>query len=679
MKKIILAKSAGFCFGVNRAVKLVTDGVKSGKKIATLGPIIHNTSVVEKLKKMGVRTINSPIEAEKEETVVIRSHGVGKLIEEQISNTAENYIDATCPFVKKIHSIVKKAYEDGKKIVIIGDPSHPEVIGINGWCDNSALIINNDKDLEMVKSWSEYSMCVVSQTTFERKLWKKFTKFIKNTCQSAIFFDTICNATNMRQQEALNLAVQSDCFVVIGDKHSSNTKKLFDIAKPLCDKTFLIENAAELPDEILHSDGLTGITAGASTPDWIIKEVVKTMVEEKNTNIQGNGEPTFAEAFENSLVTLNTGQVVTGTVIRVTPTEVYVDLGYKADGLISAEELTDDPTVSPEDVVKVGDEVEVFVVRVNDAEGYVRLSKKKIDAIKGWQSVEKAYESGEVLTGRIIENVNRGVIATVNGCRVFIPASMASERFMSDLTPLVGTEARFRIVNIREDRRGKKAIGSIKVVAAEERDALVSKFMADAEVGKTYTGTVKTLTNFGAFVDLGGVDGLIHISQLSWQRIKHPSEVLKVGDVVTVTILDINKETNKISLGYKKSEDNPWEIAKAKLHEGDVVNVKIVRLVPFGAFAEIIPGIDGLIHISQIADKRIGKPSDVLTIGENIDAKITEINWETQKIGLSVRAVIEDALKAAEAMIISNDEAPAEEAPAEEAPAEEAVAEHGEE
>ena len=533
----------------------------------------------------------------------------------------------------------------------IGDPSHPEVRGINGWCGDSAHVVQSCEEAENITINGEKSAIVVSQTTFDRELWKKIAKIIKNTCQSTIIFDTICSATNERQEEARSLAEKSDCFIVIGDRKSSNTMKLFNLAKPLCANVYFAENAASLPRISVGDGELIGITAGASTPDWIIKEVLKTMVEEKNTNIQGNGEPTFAEAFEQSLVTLNTGQVVKGTVISVTPTEVYVDLGYKADGIISADELTEDPTVTPDKIVNVGDEVEVFVVRVNDAEGYVRLSKKKIDAIKGWQSIEKAYETGEILTGRVIENVNRGVIATTNGCRVFIPASMASERFMQDLSPLVGQEVQFRIVNIREDRRGKKAIGSIKVVAVEEHEKKIAEFMENVEIGKVYTGTVKTLTNFGAFVDLGGVDGLIHISQLSWQRIKHPSEVVKEGDIVQVYVLDVNKETNKVSLGYKKAEDNPWEIAKAKFHEGDVVNVKVVRLVPFGAFVELIPGIDGLVHISQISDKRIGKPADVLAVGENVDAKITEINWETKKIGLSIRAVIEDALKAAEQTI----------------------------
>ncbi|MBQ6938061.1 MAG: bifunctional 4-hydroxy-3-methylbut-2-enyl diphosphate reductase/30S ribosomal protein S1 [Clostridia bacterium] len=667
-----IADKAGFCFGVSRAVKIAEEGAET-KKIATLGPIIHNHFVTDALKEKGVRIINSPLEAQKDETVVIRSHGISKKEQELLIENNIDFIDATCPFVKKIHNIVKDAYAENQEIVIIGDKEHPEVKGINGWCNDSAVVLETAKDAEKLTFSVKKEVCVVAQTTFERELWKKITKIIKKTCQSAIVFDTICSATNERQKYAAQLAKESDVFIVVGGRHSSNTKKLFDIAAALCKNTFLVEEASELPENIAQLGHSVGITAGASTPEHIIKEVLETMVEEKNTNIQGNGEPTFAEAFEQSLVTLNTGQVVTGNVIGITPTEVYVDLGYKADGIIPVDELSDDPSVNPNEVVKVGDEVEVFVVRVNDVEGYVKLSKKKIDAIKGWQSIEAAYESGEILTGRIVEDVNRGVIALVNGCRIFIPASMASERFMKDLSSLVGTEAKFKIVNIREDRRGRKAIGSIKVVAQAERAEKVEKFMADVEEGKTYTGTVKTLTDFGAFVDLGGVDGLIPISQLSWQRIKHPSEVLSVGDSVEVTILKVDKETTKVSLGYKKAEDNPWEIAKSKFNEGDVVSAKVVRLVPFGAFVELIPGIDGLIHISQIADRRIGKPADVLTVGEMVEAKITEINWDEKKIGLSIRVLIEEAKKEAETSVA---DAPADvEVTEEEAPAEEAATE----
>ncbi len=657
-KTVKIAEKAGFCFGVSRAVKITQEGIDSGRKIATLGPIIHNSAVVESFNRQGARIIESPSDALPHETVVIRSHGIKKSEQEILEKNGISFIDATCPFVKKIHNIVAEAYENKYDIIIIGDKKHPEVIGINGWCEDIARVIESEAEARNLEFQAEKTVYVVAQTTFERELWKKITKIIKNTCQSAIVFDTICSATNERQKYAAELAKESDVFVVVGGRHSSNTKKLYDIAAPLSSHTFLVEEAGELPEDIMSLGDSFGITAGASTPEHIIKEVLKTMVEEKNTNIQGNGEPTFAEAFEQSLVTLNTGQVVSGTIISITPTEVYVDLGYKADGIIPADELTDDPSANPADVVKVGDEVEVFVVRVNDGEGYVKLSKKKIDAIKGWQTIEAAYESGEILTGKIVENVNRGVIALVNGSRIFIPASMASERFMKDLQPLVGTEASFKIVNIRDDRRGKKAIGSIKVVAQAERAEKAAAFMADVEEGKVYTGTVKTLTDFGAFVDLGGVDGLIPISQLSWQRIKHPSEVVKVGDQVEVTILKVDKEAQKISLGYKKTEDNPWEIAKRTFNEGDVVNVKVVRLVPFGAFVELIPGIDGLVHISQIANKRIGKPEDVLTVGEMVDAKITEIKWDEKKIGLSIRALLAPEAPAEEVVEEAVEEAP---------------------
>ena len=379
LKKVQVAKKAGFCFGVSRAVNITKDGAKE-KKIVTLGPIIHNQSVVDELSAMGVRIINSPEEAKTDETVIIRSHGVKKTVQEALDRMGIKYIDATCPFVKKIHNIAADACNKGQQVIIVGDKNHPEVQGINGWCNDSAVVIETEKEAENLSFGAEKSLVVVSQTTFERELWKKITKIIKNTCKSAIVFDTICSATNERQKYTARLAKESDVFIVVGGKHSSNTKKLYSIAANLCKHTFLVEDAGELPKNILTLGDSFGITAGASTPDRIIKEVLETMVEEKNTNIQGNGEPTFAEAFEQSLVTLNTGQVVTGTVISITPTEVYVDLGYKADGIIPADELSDDPSANPGDLVKVGDEVEVFVVRVNDVEGYVKLSKKKIDA-----------------------------------------------------------------------------------------------------------------------------------------------------------------------------------------------------------------------------------------------------------------------------------------------------------
>lgn len=636
MSKVRIADSAGFCFGVSRALEMTENGIDEGKSIVTYGPIIHNGQVVKALGEKGVRIIEDVNDAHDGDTVVIRSHGVPKKTEEQLKEKGIEYIDATCPFVKKIHRIVSENYAEGKTIVIIGDAKHPEVMGINGWCNDEAVIFSSldDVNCDILK---EKECCVVSQTTFERNLWEKIIKIIKNTCNKVVFFDTICSATNDRQKSTAELAKESDLFIVIGGKNSSNTKKLYQIAKELCKKTLLIEGAWELPEGIYVPGERIGITAGASTPDWIIKEVFTTMVNAENLK----GELTFAEAFEESLVTLNTGQVVTGTVVKVTPTEVYVDLGFKSEGIIPADELSEDPDVKPEEVVKMGEEVEVFVVRVNDAEGYVKLSKKKVDARKGWVTIENAAETQEILEGKVIENVNRGVVVAVNGTRVFVPSSHASERFVADLSTLVGKVVPLRILNIKEDRRGKKAIGSIKSVLLEEKAKKSEAFWASVETGKKYTGTVKTVTSFGAFVDIGGVEGLVHISELSWTRIKNVEEVVKVGDVVEVYIIEANAETKKISLGYKKTEDNPWVIAQNTMAVGDVKSVKVVRLLPFGAFVEIIPGVEGLIHVSQIDTKRIGKPADVLTVGQVVDAKIVEADWEAKKIGLSIKALLQ--------------------------------------
>jgi 4-hydroxy-3-methylbut-2-enyl diphosphate reductase len=650
MSNIKIADSAGFCFGVSRALEMTEKGIESGESIVTFGPIIHNGQVVKSLEDRGVRIINEVDEADVSDTVVIRSHGIPKKTEDEFKRKGISFIDATCPFVKKIHKIVSENHNAGKVIIIVGDAHHPEVMGINGWCNDEAIIVSSEKDAENCKISAEKDVCVVSQTTFERNLWEKIAKIIKNTCKRAVFFDTICNATNERQKSTAALAAESDLFIVIGGKNSSNTKKLYEIASAICKRTLLIEGVWELPEDCYRPGERVGITAGASTPDWIIKEVFKTMMNAEKLN-SGNGEPTFAEAFEESLVTLNTGQVVTGTVMKITPTEVYVNLGFKADGVIPADELSDDPDVKPEDVGKVGEDVEVFVVRVNDAEGYVKLSKKKIDAVKGWATIEAAAESQEILTGKVIETVNRGIIVSVNGSRVFVPASLANERFVADLSDMVGKTVSLRIINIKEERRGKRAVGSIKSVLLEEKAKKSAEFWESVEKGKHYQGVVKTLTSFGAFVDLGGVDGLVHISELSWTRIKEPAEVVKVGDVIDVYIIEANKETGKISLGYKKAEDNPWAIAQNTMAVGDVKSVKVVRLLPFGAFVEIIPGVEGLIHVSQIADKRIGKPADVLSVGQVVEAKIVEADWEAKKIGLSIKALL----------------APVEEAPAEEA------------
>ena len=664
---IILAESAGFCFGVKRAVEALE--VEAGKcPVSTLGPIIHNADVVRNFEGKGVYSFSDVEDVPKGNKIAIRAHGVPKQTIDTIEEKGYSYIDLTCPFVKKIHNIVSEKYAEGCQIIIIGDKNHPEVIGINGWCENNGIITLDILDLDG-KIDVCAPVCVVSQTTMDRATFEKIVNYLKNSCKSVQVFDTICNATNQRQTEAGKIASKVDMMIVIGGSNSSNTTKLTAICKKYCKNTYQIENFGDLPQDI-NVPKTIGITAGASTPAAIIKEVVVNM-EEMQKNIGDSFAAEFEE-YEKSLITLNTRDIVKGTVIAVTEAGVSVNLGYKSDGFVPASEVSDDSSADIKSLVKVGDEVEAFVVRVSDVEGEVTLSMKKLLTMKGAKEVEEAFETKAILEGKVTQVVNGGVIVTCKGVRVFVPASQASDRYLADLEVLVGTTASFRIIDIKVVRGRKKIVGSIKSVIEEQKAALSEEFWAGVEVGKRYQGVVKSLTKFGAFADIGGVDGLIHISELSWSKIKHPSEVVKEGDVVDVYVISFDKETGKISLGFKNADDNPWKKVEA-LNVGDVIDCKIVRIVPFGAFAEIFPGVDGLIHISQVADKRIGKVEDELTIGQHVQVKVVEIDLENKKIGLSIRALIAKEEPQEEAI----EEAPvAEEAAIEEAPAaEEAIEE----
>lgn len=643
---IILAKSAGFCFGVKRAVEQL--GSEASKcSMSTLGPIIHNGDVVDDFKNRGVFPYESIKEIPDGNKVAIRAHGVGEDVLKEIEKRGHECLDLTCPFVKKIHNIVHEKYKSGYQIVIIGDKNHPEVVGINGWCENNAAIALDILDLNGKINLSE-PVCVVSQTTMDRETYEKIIKYLKSSCKTIVVFDTICNATNTRQQEAGEIASRVDMMIVIGGKNSSNTNKLAGICKKYCKNTYQIENFGDLPQDI-YIPKIIGITAGASTPAAIIKEVVEKMEE-----MQKNSGENFAaefEEYEKSLITLNTRDIVKGTVIAVSEAGVSVNLGYKSDGFVPASEVSDDPTADIKSLVKVGDEIEAFVVRVNDVEGEVTLSMKKIIAMKGVKEIEDAFESKEILEGKVAQVVNGGVIVVCKGIRIFVPASQASDRYLADLSVLVGTNASFRIIDIKKMRGRTKIVGSIKSVIEEQKAALSEKFWNEVEVGKRYQGVVKSLTKFGAFADIGGVDGLIHISELSWAKIKHPSEVVNEGDVVDVYVISFDKETGKVSLGFKNADDNPWKKAE-ELKVDDVVECKIVRIVPFGAFAEIFPGVDGLIHISQVADKRIGKVEDELMVGQHVKAKVVELDFEKKKIGLSIRALLSnDKAEEAEAVV----------------------------
>ena len=642
-----LAKSAGFCFGVSRAVELVEQAAQAGKRVATLGPIIHNRHVVEKFQSMGVRVIESPEEATPDDTVIIRSHGVTKAVYDRLAATGAEVIDATCPFVKRIHGIVSRAEEEGKLPVIIGTPTHPEVVGIAGWCGNCRVF----ETPEALENWAisgeidvNSAICIVSQTTSTESLWKKCGEIAKKQFTNLKIFDTICRATEYRQSEAAQLSADSQAMVVVGDLKSSNTGRLAMICREHCDKVFLVDNASELKPEDFRGVTDVGITAGASTPAWIIKEVNKTMSE--IINVEAVQEENFAELLEQSIKTLNTGDKVIGTVTGIGNTEVQVDLGTKHAGYIPYDEVSTDPSVKPEDILKVGDEIEVFVVRVNDQEGTVQLSKKKLDGLKVWDDMANYVEEKTTIEGVITEENKGGLVCNVKGIRVFIPASQSGVAKGGDMAGMVGKTVQLKVTEVNRARR--RVIGSIRAVSSETRKAAQEKIWAEIENGKKYHGTVKSLTSYGAFVDIGGVDGMVHVSELSWNRIKTPADVVKVGDEIDVYVISFDPEKRKISLGYKTAEMNPWNQFMTNYQVGDVVDAKVVKLMTFGAFAEILPGVDGLIHISQIADRRIGKPEDVLSEGQNVQVKITDVDAENKRISLSIRALLEQPAEDAE-------------------------------
>lgn len=628
---------------MNRAVTIVNNLLEEGKKVTTLGPIIHNPHMVAELAERGVEIADTPNDlSSMDRTLVIRSHGVPQSVIDQIEQKGISYENATCPFVSKIHQIVKDNSREGKVILIAGDENHPEVQGIVGHCEGEHYIFKNYEDLgkllKKLENIENISICVVAQTTYDVKEWKNCLKLLKKVYTNAKIFDTICSATSIRQSEAEELASISDIMVVIGGRQSSNTAKLFSVCKSKCERTYLIESAAELDDIALIDADIIGITAGASTPARIIKEVFNTMTEniEKTENTAEN----FAELLEESLKNFNTDEKVHGVVVGIAPNEVYVDVGRKQAGFIPLAELSNDPNAKAEDLVKIGDELDLLIMRTNDQEGTIMLSKKRLDAIKGWDEIIKANEEDTPVTGFVTDVVKGGVIAVANGVRVFIPASQATATRGEPLENLLKKEVSFKIIEVNKGRR--RAVGSIRAILKEERQKLADKFWETAEIGKKYTGTVKSLTSYGAFVDIGGIDGMIHISELSWGRIKHPSEVVKVGDTVEVYIKDLDREKGKISLGYKNTEDNPWEILKRDYPEGTVTEATIVGMTDFGAFANILPGIDGLIHISQISTERIEKPQDVLKIGDKVTVKITKIDFDKKRISLSIRELLED-------------------------------------
>ncbi len=685
--QITLAKTAGFCFGVNRAVDLVYQMLDEGKRVCTLGPLIHNPQVIADLELKGTRIIDEPSQALDGETLVVRAHGVTAAVEDEIASMNISCCNATCPFVKKIHKIVSEKVNENTTVLVAGDALHPEVRGIVGHCKTECIVFGNSAELEKIVEerpyLSEKEILVVAQTTFSTKEWNLCEKKIEKLCTNAKIFDTICCATQERQQEAYELSLVNDAMIIIGGRQSSNTAKLKAVCEPNC-KTYLVETADEVRQLDLSGCTRVGVTAGASTPAGIIKEVLQTMSENVIENVQLENdaleaekeqvtaqaagqesanaaeaaEESFEALMEESLKSMSTDQKVRGIVVGISPSEIQVDIGRKQTGYVPIDEYSNDPTADPSKELKVGDTIELIIMKTNDAEGTMMLSKRRLDATKAWTEICEANESGEILEGTVFEVIpNGGVLVACKGSRVFIPGSHTGLSKDEPLEQLLKQKVEFKVIDVNKQR--KRAVGSIRAVLREARKELVKAFWESAAEGNVYTGTVKSLTAYGAFVDIGGVDGMVHISELSWKRIKHPSEVVNVGDTVEVYIKKLDAENKKISLGYKKVEDNPWEIMRRDYPVGTVCKVKVVGMTTFGAFANVIPGIDGLIHISQIADHRINKPEEVLNIGDEVEVKVTEIDFDKKRVSLSIRALLEPATEEAveEAAVEATEEA----------------------
>jgi 4-hydroxy-3-methylbut-2-enyl diphosphate reductase len=666
MPQVLLAKTAGFCFGVNRAVRMAYALAGCGKRVCTLGPLIHNPRVVGELAQLGVTGIARPEDAPPGCIVVVRTHGVPRATLAALRAGGRRVVDATCPFVSRIHEIAAEAGRVGAVLLIAGDDQHPETLGICGACGGVSWVFDGPETLDaLLRSHPEYSdanIIVVAQTTFGLKDWETCVKKIKNHCTNANIFDTICNATQERQREALALALACDAMVIIGGRHSSNTQKLARVCEPFC-PTFLIEGADELP-KTLGAFGRVGVTAGASTPAAIIKEVLETMSELENQNalerqtpiaeetaapaapeeVSANApapEDDFSAALEESLKKMNSDQKVRGVVTGIYPSEIQVDIGRKQTGYVPIDEYSGDLAADPAKELKLGDVLDLIIMKTNDAEGTVALSKKKFDAIQAWDGVVAAEGQDTILEGMVTEVIRGGVLVNSGGVRVFIPASQATAVRGEPLEGLLKTHVRFRVIEVNRQRR--RAVGSIRAVLKDLRNETENAFWNQAAVGQVYHGTVKSLTSYGAFVDIGGVDGMVHISELSWQRVKTPAEVVAVGDRLEVYIKALDEEKRKISLGYKKAEDNPWERLRQSYAVGSVTEAEVVGMTPFGAFARVLPGVDGLIHVSQIAGHHVAKPQDELKIGQVVAVKIVGIDFDKKRVSLSIRALEEDA------------------------------------
>lgn len=629
--KVIQAEKAGFCFGVKRALDMAERTVQNSATVS-LGPLIHNQQVVDRMERQGVHVINDVEEAQAGATLIVRSHGVPPEIYQTAQSKGIQVVDATCPFVQKAQRLATEASQRGQ-VIVVGDKHHPEVQGILGWAGGNALAIETVQEAQELPSYEHVS--VLAQTTQPIANFQRIVEELKHHTTELTVYNTICNATEERQTVARELSKKVDVMVVVGGKNSANTRKLAAICAEETE-THLIETADELKDNWFKGIQTAGLTAGASTPDWIIEEVKNRMTEMNEMDDNTLNMENWADSMQK----LHRGAVVTGTVVKLTPDEVFVDLSWKSEGVISRSELSVAPVTDPSEVVSVGDEIKVVVLRMENEEGNPVLSKRRADEEAAVERLEQLAESKQELQAKVAEVVKGGLLVDV-GMRGFVPASQIQLGYVEDLNQFLGQTLRLRVIEFDPSKR--KVILSQKVILAEEQVSKREKLFETLQEGDVVSGVVRRLADFGAFVDIGGVDGLLHVSDMAYTRIKHPSEVVKVGDEVEVQVLRVDKEHSKISLGLKQLKASPWETVGEKYPLGAVVTGTVVRIAPFGAFVKLEDGVDGLIHISQLSEKRVAKVEDVVKVGDQVQAKVIECKPEEKRISLSIREVTSDA------------------------------------
>ena len=619
-----VAQHAGFCMGVRRAVEAAMKVAATDVPSCTLGALIHNPTVVDMLREHGVPAISSPDEADGRQ-VLIRSHGVSSDVLADLEARGCKVLDLTCPFVDKLHRIVAEGTADGTPVIMVGEREHPEVKGTCGWAKGNVYVVATPEEASNLPNMPK--AVAAAQTTFPPDRWEAIVSVLRAKVGELHEHNTICNATATRQREARALAARADAMIVIGGRESANTQKLYAACKALCPRTILVERAAEIPPAFANINSeFIGITAGASTPDGSLKEVVTQMTDMQNTEFT-------MDAVVASLTRIRAGQTVTGKVVQITEDEVCVNIGYKADGIIKRADLTQED-------VNLDDEIEAEIVKVNDGEGNVVLSQRNIVNRKAWEALLAKHENGEYVVGTGKEAVKGGLICDVEGVRAFVPASQLAQHYVEKIADFVGKEMKLKIIEV--DKQKKRIVASRKQVIAEETAAREEEAWGRLEEGIIIHGIVRRLSAFGAFVDLGGVDGLIHITDLSWGRISHPNEVVKPNQEVDVKILSLDRERKRIQLGYKQLMPRPWDNAAEMYPEGAIVEGKVVRITDFGAFVELQPGLDGLVHISQCAPNRVNKVEDAVQVGQVVRVKVLSVDTEKKRISLSIRQAVEE-------------------------------------